>query len=882
MATLKQCISRVSKAIDEQFEGDLDGAQKELQDLMNRVDKGLIADQELYDSLEELVATVNTMAKIKKRNTMLNQLARTRVYRYLEDNHLEAPARGIDALIVGIQSGKYGARDSLERRMDSVVRRYYEGFMKEIGEDKQVEALFMSDSPEKDLQITKAMWELGNTKPNMKQFDPAIAKLADIMVRYQEMARLEANEAGAWIGKLDNYMVSQQHDAMTILRGRRNKVAGMTEREDWIAYMKQALDHERTFGAADPDEFLNAAYNNIIDGSQKSAADGSLDRANIALTGSRNIGRSMSHERVLHFKRAEDWYDYNQQWGKKIVREAFMADITKRGNDIAMMQMLGPNPRANLMAITEMLAKKLHKDNPGHPDIQTLKNGWNDNGKFKRAFDIVDGTANGFEMTKQGATAAFVGGAYRGVVTMSTLGGMILSMITDPAIFAQSLKSNAGRGWFASLGNAVGSLVEAVGKTPEAKRDVARKLGVFQDAILQNVGARFGIDRDWTSGMQRSVNTFMKLNLAAWWTDNLKMSAAIMFASDVGDAISRGVKHGDLSDELSRSLGRSGIGAAEWRVISKTKTLDYNGNPLAEPEAIRNLDDSVFEQYLKSQNRRVTKRAVNDARTRIEEQLRAYYIDMSEYSVLTPDAKTNRLMQKHHQRGSFQGEFWRMVMMLKSFGIGFIQKSLGQEVFGRGYQYNPSIGVTRNALRALKENRNGEFANVLSLMSGMTALGYGAMYAKDLAKGKEPASLEDPRTYARAILQGGGLGILGDFLVGEALNNRYGHSPLATLAGPAGGTIEDVVALYGGAVDLATTGETDKIAKESWDLILGHTPYQNHFLFRPIADYSILYSIQEAMNPGYLRRMEGYVKKQTGQEYFAPPSEGGIIGAIIR
>lgn len=887
MPTLKECVSRVEKMIDRQFDGEFAEAKEELQSLTERIKNDAIDDKELYESIEDLTTTLNVLAKVKKRNTMLNTLARTRLYRYLKDNHFDSPVRGVEAVIAGIQSGKYGARDSLERRMDAVVRRYYQGFMDEIGKDPELEKLFVAaDKPNNpiDRELATAMWELNGENPDVSGINPKVVELAKILNKYQEMARVEANEAGAWIGKLDNYVVSQSHDANMLRRGRKNKAEGLTEKQDWVAYIKTKIDVNRTLGKENPsqadiDRFLESAYDNIVDGMSKQSSDKSLDSAPIALTGSRNIGRSMSKERVLHFKSADDWYSYNLEFGKKTLREAFMADITKSGNDIAMMQMLGPTPRANLQDVTKMLAKELHAQRENHPDIPLLEGGWSDGGRFSRLFDIVEGTANGIAPGKPGAISAAVGGAYRGVMLMSSLGGMVLSMITDPAIFAQSIKTNTGKSWFHGLGNAIGTLASSVGKTPADKKMTAQKLGIFQDAVMQGVGARFGVDRDWSSGMQRAVNTFMKLNLAAWWTDNLRMASAIMFSGEIGMMAKK--SHANLSEELRLSLGRSGIGEKEWSLFSNLELEDYNGNGLVTPESFRKLSDDDISSYLKSSGKTVTKRSIKEARSALESKLRGYYVDMAEYAVLNPDAKTGRLLQKHNQRGTFQGEFWRMVTMFKSFGVAVIQKSFGQELFGRGYQYDPAVGVTKNAIRSISQNKNGEFANVLSLMTGLTILGYGSMAAKDIAKGKEPADMEDPRTYARALLQGGGLGILGDFFVGEALNNRFGHSPAAAALGPAGGSFEDAMALYQGVIDLVTTGSTDKIAKESWDLILHHTPYQNHFFLRPIADYAILHTVQEGLNPGYLRRMEGYTLKQTGQEYFAPPSQGGVVGAIL-
>ena len=226
MPTLKECVSRVEKMIDRQFDGEFAEAKEELQSLTERIKNDAIDDKELYESIEDLTTTLNVLAKVKKRNTMLNTLARTRLYRYLKDNHFDSPVRGVEAVIAGIQSGKYGARDSLERRMDAVVRRYYQGFMDEIGKDPELEKLFVAaDKPNNpiDRELATAMWELNGENPDVSGINPKVVELAKILNKYQEMARVEANEAGAWIGKLDNYVVSQSHDANMLRRGRKNK-----------------------------------------------------------------------------------------------------------------------------------------------------------------------------------------------------------------------------------------------------------------------------------------------------------------------------------------------------------------------------------------------------------------------------------------------------------------------------------------------------------------------------------------------------------------------------------------------------------------------------------------------------------------------------------
>jgi len=880
MPTLKQCVNNVKKTIDDVLDDDLIGAREELNSLTKMIDEGKIEDEKIYEALAELVGTVNTMVKFQKRNTMLNTLAQVRMYRYMEENHIDAPLRGLEGLIAGVQSGKYGTRKSLERRMESVRGRYLGGFLRDLEQHPDSNALFLDTSPEMDKQINRALYDHSGGENISKNYPEPIVKLVELMHKYSEMARLEANSSGAMIGKLDNYSVAQTHDPIMLIRGRKNKQKGLDEREDWIAYMKQALDPERTFGKADPDEFLNKVYNNIITRDHKSASDTSLDTAQISLTGTRNIGRAMSKERVLHFKSADDWFDYNNQWGKKTVKEAYISGMMKKTNDIAMMQMLGPNPRNNLIKITEMIKNKIPDDRPD--EKIALGTAWGRDGELTKLLDVVDGTANSIVPTKRGAQMAFVSAGYRGVVTMAMLGKMVLAMIPDLAVFSQNVKSNSSGGYAGGISKAFGALIESVGGTPEEKIRVARMMGIFQDSVIQGVGARFGIDRDFSSGMQRSVNMFMKLNGAAWWNDNLKMSAVIMFSSEVGDGITKGAKYADLNADLKRGLLRNGIGEHEWKVVSKMETIDYKGDRLGAPEGIHNISDDVIKSYLKSKDRLVSKRSINEARTELEDTLRSYYVDMAEYSVVTPDAKTSKVMFKTGQRGTFIREFANVVGLFKTFGVSIMQKSLGQEIFGRGYAYNPNMGVTRNALKALSENRNGELANVTSLMAGMFALGYGSIYLKDMVSGKESPDLNDPKTHMRALIQSGSLGLLGDFTVNQVMNNRYGHNPVANMIGPGGGTVNDAINLISGAFELLQTGKSDKIKKELWNTVTGHTPYQNHFLLRPVMDWALLYSVQEALNPGYLRRMEGFVKKKSGQDYYAPPSEGGIIGAMLK
>jgi hypothetical protein len=115
------------------------------------------------------------------------------------------------------------------------------------------------------------------------------------------------------------------------------------------------------------------------------------------------------------------------------------------------------------------------------------------------------------------------------------------------------------------------------------------------------------------------------------------------------------------------------------------------------------------------------------------------------------------------------------------------------------------------------------------------------------------------------MVQGGGLGIYGDFLFGEA--SRMGGGFLETLGGPAVGKAAEVKRLY----DRAVAG--DDVAAEALRFGINNVPGNNLFYTRMAADYFFLYELQESMNPGYLRRMERRAEQERGQQWWLRPSE---------
>jgi hypothetical protein len=161
--------------------------------------------------------------------------------------------------------------------------------------------------------------------------------------------------------------------------------------------------------------------------------------------------------------------------------------------------------------------------------------------------------------------------------------------------------------------------------------------------------------------------------------------------------------------------------------------------------------------------------------------------------------------------------------------------------------------------------------------------GYAVMTLKDLLKGQNPRSPVDPRTAVAAAMQGGGLGIMGDFLFGEY--NRFGQNVAETALGPVlGQGVANVMDLWNRIKARAEGTESANmrdhpvrdIGPDAWKLLADNLPFANLFYTRQALNYLLLYSLQETMRPGYLQRAERSLKQRTGTTMYMSPAENHL------
>lgn len=811
MKTYNDCLSAIEKAAGRKLSDD------ELDDLLSAVQsrERFLKAQGVQDAAmkaaDQVGKSLEQAAMIEKRNAALNLLKRSESVLWVERNFGRNPAEGLEALLVGVNRAKQGARINVMTTQKQLQMNYLGGMLTDI---ERLGAHKIMATGKMDRDVARALWAIGRddaAEVHAKLPDEAV-KVAEVVHKWQEKARLDANESGAWVGKLDGYITKQSHDTERI------RSSGMVA---WMETARKTFDLERMMaqsGAATADAVLKTLYVNLSTGNHEKVA------ANITgFKGPGNIAKKLSQERSILFKDADAWFDYNEQFGTGNLRESVVRSLTRSADATGMMRILGTNPENTLQAIKSDLVDKLKRgDEADIAKAATLQESNQD-----LWLKAVDGSMN----IVGNAMGARYSANIRSWMTLSKLGGMVLSQLNDLAVYAQGVNYQ-GRGFFSGMAEATTGLGRSL--APQDRRDLASSLGVTLDNMVGELG-RIG-SFDEPGSLNNTVRKFMKLNLSEWWTSRMRTSAVFGMSHDLANQA--GKSFDQLRPDLQRVLSLYDITPERWESVRAASKTEVDGKAFITPENI-------------------TDRETQDL-------LRTYFTDQTSYLALEPDAKTRAILLRGTQPGTVAGETARFLMQFKSFTGAYMQKVLGRELLGKGYEGDSLF----NALF----NGNGEFMGLAQLLVTTTLMGYASMSLKDLAKGKTPRDPTDSpadfaKVFSAALVQGGGAGIYGDFLFGAT--SRTGGGFVESLTGPTIGEAGRLVDLFHAA------REGKDIGAKTLNAALANTPFLNLFYLRAALNYAVLFRIQEAMNPGYLQRMERDAEKNHQQSFLIPPTNFG-------
>lgn len=778
-------------------------------------------DMEIVKHIKTLGNNALLQAAIEKRSEVLNLAARSKAMRYISRFEND-PALGIKAYLGGTVKVYEGGRLSIDSLGRSLAMKYIGRFVDDL-EKAGVFEIFTRGLL--DREVAQEMWEI---RPGGKQGisgSKEARTIAEIVHKWQSIAVDRQNRAGAFILKLPGYIVRQSHDQARVRR------AGY---ETWRDIILPKLDPEKTFGTADPEEFLKSAYDAIKTGMHMRVQGAAESTHLTGFRGPSNVAKKASAERMLHFKSADDWTEYNTAFGTSNLREAVIYGLEHAARNTALMEGLGTNPHATLDSIIKSQKRKFREKEEIYDTL-------NSNG-IMNLFKEIEGTSR----IPVNINASRISSGIRIIQNMAKLGGAVLTSVADIPFQVSEMRYQ-GVSVFSAYANALQNVFR--GRSKGDKDAIARMLGVGFDGIVGDIMSRFGPQDHVPGILSKMQQRFFKLNMLTWWNDSHRTGVALMMSNHLADQANKGFDQ--LDPELRRLFSMYEISPEEWSLIRTKGLTELNGNKYITPEGLRDIDDkTIAAVYGVSEN----SKRIEGLRDALENKLQAYFVDRTDFAVPIPNASERAIMNQGTQPGTPLGEALRFIMQFKSFPITAIHKQIGREIYGYG-----AMSMKESFLQG-----KGSAIGLAHLIGSTTLFGYLGLVLKDLAKGKEPRRMNNEKVVLAAMAQGGGLGIYGDFLFGEY--QKYGRSALGTVAGPTLGQFDSVMAMWSSAV------RGEDFGAEAIRFGVSNTPFMNLFYTKAAMDYMILYQLQEMANPGYLRRMETRMKNENEQQFFIPPS----------
>jgi len=376
-------------------------------------------------------------------------------------------------------------------------------------------------------------------------------------------------------------------------------------------------------------------------------------------------------------------------------------------------------------------------------------------------FKVVSGKTNGGELTGLSDFMQTV----RNTLVASLLGRAFISAVSDIGFSALTSRYNGMQAT-----KVMARAMANMDPRNEADRVFAVKLGLGADAMIGRAhGSNRYADVYGTGRSAKLAEGVMRASLLAPWTDSMQKGFGMEFTSMLSDNFGKTID--ELGPELQRGFEVYGITASDWDLFRKSKTLNHKGAEYA---------NTLEEGGVKFHQMMLTE---------------------TDFAVPMPDARVQAITTGGLDRSTIAGQGWRSVMMLKSFPITI---------------------AASHFMRAAHQSTTGEKLQYTGLMMAYTTfLGGLALQAKDLASGKEPRPVNQ-KFVVDSMLQGGGLGIFGDFLFSDV--NRFGGGIAETITGPTGQLANTAIKFTVGNARQALMGEETNVLGEGIDILNRYTP----------------------------------------------------------
>lgn len=524
--------------------------------------------------------------------------------------------------------------------------------------------------------------------------------------------------------------------------------------------------------------------------------------------------------RFFVFKDADSWLAYNDKFGagQGGIYDTMVGHMEGMARDIALTEVLGPKHGATMRAIQE----EAFKAEAGKGTLSRLNpmRAVESAGAIGRAYDLLSGRLGGAESE----LIAGIFGGTRNLLTASKLGSALISAVpADTVSVSWAAKANG-----VPVVKLLGSVMKQLNPASEADRAFAMRMGIVSHAVMDSaIGSKRFADEIVGQGITGRMATFIiRAQGLSAWTQALQTSFQMEMMGFIAD--NAGKAKGDVSKPLRRMLDRYGISAAEWDTIRAAPLVEHDGARFFDPA---NVSDR-----------------------KLGEKLMGAIVEERAFAILVPDARVRQITTAGLKRGTMMGEAARSAMLFKSFSITM---------------------ATTHLARTFIDAPPSKVAQFAALSTLLTVAGAFSIQARQVATGKAPRRVDDPKFWGAAWMQGGGAGIFGDFFAAGLDRNQQGLS--VTLAGPVFGLVDQAARLAVPNYRAVLDGKPSHYGAEVARAIRYNLPGANLWYARLVVDRAIMDNIQAMLDPEYRQsfaRMEERARKDYGQRFWWRPGQG--------
>jgi hypothetical protein len=438
--------------------------------------------------------------------------------------------------------------------------------------------------------------------------------------------------------------------------------------------------------------------------------------------------------------------------------------------------------------------------------------------KAKKARVMMRMLSGELNAPADGAMAAMLGHT-RNLLTAAQLGSATLSQVTDLVSMRIAAKA-IGLNPNSPLKRMFGDLLSGI------DQQMAKDLGFIMDSWAQSsaTAARFAGDI-WSPELTGRVSNFvLKANGMTFLTDRARVAVAMGIGSDLAQMA--GKRFDELPVNLRNFMEPRSIGSKEWDLLRDPAVI------YTDPTGGKHMNPNWFREH--------SSLAPHEAED-LSIRFGALIEDHIEMSIPSFSLRGRASVIGETKAGSFSGE------LLRSFGMY------------KGY----SLSQLFNQIRRIHELDGGWRAKAWYAVSAgakLTVMGAFAVQLKEIVKGRDPRPMNDDKFWYAAALQGGGIGIFGDFF--SASTSRSGGGFAETLAGPVAGLAGDVGRAVVSNAARVGEGKSPLIGRDVANLGRRYNPLATYWPTRVALDRMLWDQLQGLIDPEAEEQWHQFEKRQ--------------------